>query len=143
VGSQLLLAAAWANVIVAPRLRECRGGDRARALAAAVKLVPPGAAVCADEHLAPHLCHRRYCYVWPKAVGYRLPVTPESLLVERPPAASPDAGEIVPAARRWGLNLSAYDGFMAYFSNRGPALDPRLLTDRWREAETKPARPRR
>lgn len=132
LGAQILLGAFWYPRLLGPRLRECRGGARAAALAAAVAQVPKDAVVVADERIAPHLCHRRYDFLWAETATYPLPAAPEILLVERPPVQPADPADALAAAAYWRLPLTGCSPYHAYFSRQGPPLPPETLLAAWK-----------
>jgi hypothetical protein len=121
--TQALFIVAFSRTYYAPVLSAVVPGPHEKAMAGAVKLVPPGAAVCTDEPFLAHLARRRYIYFYPLAKSTRLPRKPAALLLNRRLYPQAELPEILDCAREWGLGLHECNADFAYFAE-GPGRRP-------------------
>jgi uncharacterized membrane protein len=128
--SQALFVVAFSRSYYGPVLRAVVPGPHEKAMAGALKLVPPDAAVCADEPFLPHLARRRHVYFYPLARTADLPRAPAAMLLNRRLYSSAELPAILACARRWDLRLSECGPDFAYFA-RAPGWSGEELFAAW------------
>jgi len=96
----------WAEAFPGPA--EC-------AKVGAVRRIPAGVPVAADDRFVPHLCHRRYCYIFYSQPVLTYPIAPEAILLERDKHPPADLPYILGPAATWRLGVAACTGDYALF----------------------------
>jgi len=114
-----------------PALAAAVPGPHERALAGALRLVPEDIPVCTDDALAPHLAHRRYCYLYNRLPAAGPAVAPAALLLDRRAHTPGELSAIFGRARRWRLGLAAFGRDFAFFSPGPDRYTPEQLFAAW------------
>jgi uncharacterized membrane protein len=130
VAVQISLIVALSRSYYAPTLAAAFPGDHEKALAGALKLVPPRVPACADDPFIAHLAHRKYAYFYPYCMRAPVPAKPEAMLLNRRLHVPGEVPAILDCASQWGLALSECNGDYAYFAPGEPRDDEELL-ERW------------